>query len=146
MIKFILTLACVSLVSVSADAKSLPSTTSTAAQVQMPCAVPGHTNEKACVLVTRKISPAKSVFDTDMDMSVAKDLALRVKVFSVIYSYQVADKTNQTVVGAMIKRGDHAVFTDVRSDKPTIAFVTTYDGGWTWTNVDTADKDNSLTF
>lgn len=103
-------------------------------QVQMPCREAGH-REQACVVVHKLLSGREAIDHQTFSLTPAAMLKGKTQNFSVIYVYH----TNPSVAGGTatvsVERGDDGYMTDVHVGKPGQFWMTTRDGGRTWSKI-----------
>jgi hypothetical protein len=132
----------VSIPSQVVQAEAAQSTT----QVQSPCRVPGHAREQACVVVYKLVPGNDPVFHSTMTLDSAKALQGKAKAFSVIYTYKVKPSSPNAQIGLQIERGREGMMSDIFIRKPTNFWVTTNDGGRTWSKLTTTDMSSVISY
>jgi hypothetical protein len=117
-----------------------------APQIQSPCREPGHQGEGACVVVRKVIPGNLPTRTTALDVSVSKPLIGKVKSFSVIYLYKTQRFAGQDSIGLTVTHRGGGMVSDVYADAPTPVWVSTHDGGRSWSSLKTADMDSVITY
>jgi photosystem II stability/assembly factor-like uncharacterized protein len=114
--------------------------------VQSPCREAGHTREQACVVVVKLVPGDDPMRDETFNLAPARQLAGKVRNFSVIYAYKVRRNTGNSDIGLRLEHGRDTVIADVSSTEPTKFWVTTKDGGRTWSRLASSEGDGALSF
>lgn len=140
-----ISVACMSTAALLTSAKVCAADVRPAVQVQTPCMLEGHGHDQACVIVNKRISGNSPTATTTMDLSVAKVLAGKATRFSVVYAYRVQPGLN-TDIGLTINRGDQSMISDIYAANPTFFWVTTRDGGKTWSKLTTTDMNSVVSY
>ena len=113
------------------------------AQVQTPCHDAGHIQDKACVMVHRFVSGSNPTVQLELDTHVMQKLKGQ-KTFSVIYAYQVKKNRFNGNVSALVSHGKKFIMSDIYVNRPTLFWVSTRDGGKTWSKPMTTDMSDVI--
>jgi len=103
-------------------------------QVETPCHEAGH-REQACVVIHKFLSGKQAVDHQTFNMAPAAALRGKTQTFSVIYVYHTNPSAFNGVATVSVEHGDDGYMSDVQVGKPGQFWMTTHDGGRTWSKI-----------
>lgn len=115
-----------------------------AATIESPCREPGHTREQACVVVNRSVVANNPTINDTLNTAVAK--GVKAQNYSVIYVYRIRAGSRNSEGGIMVTRGDDIMMADISTAQPVKVWVTTRDGGRSWSKLATSDMGSAISY
>lgn len=112
--------------------------TNSVTQIESPCKEAGHTGEQGCAVVTVLYSGQNPMENTNLTTASSKLLAGKAQRMSVIYKLQVKRNAPNDQIGATVNHGGDSIIADVYSNKPVLFWVSSRDGGRSWSKMQTS--------
>lgn len=114
-------------------------------QIQTPCREVGFTNQQACVVTHKFFSGDQPVAHVTLTTAPSAPLKGRYKNITMIYVYHLKRGLND-YIGVNVDNGKSGLVADVYTTRPTYVWVSTRNGGRSWSNVTTTNMARTISW
>jgi hypothetical protein len=130
-----------SMPAMAAPVKSTPSM-----ELQSPCREMVSKNRNSCIVVSKIIPGNRPTQTITIDPAYIKAAAGKAGDFAVVYALKSKPYRGYSSVGVTVTNGRSGVVTDLPANTPTLFWISTRNGGRTWSSVKTTDMDSAITY
>lgn len=120
-------------------------TTLPPAQIQTPCRELGFAGVQACVVTHKSFSGDQPVVHVTLTTAPSAPLKSRYQSIALINVYHLRRGLNDHI-GVNVDNGKSGLVADVYNNRPTYVWMSTRNGGRSWSNVTTTNMANVLSW